>query len=639
MPKRIVAKSRVKLDGMRRRCGNFFLDSGAHSLYTIEVINKAHQNGYSYYRSREFWDYVDQYAWFLKANGEGIDHYANVDVIFHPRLSWRVLKYLENEHGLRPVPVLHYGTPMKWVDKHLDAGYKYLGIGGLGQEVSKAAYFHWADVLFDRLCPGPARLPVVKTHGFAMTSYELVIRYPWYCMTDDHEVLTKRGWVGREGLNPGDEILAYHHGKSESRWEKVQAVPAFDLKDEEIVRFSNRNMEAYTTKDHRWPVVDASGEPIWKKTRHLAKAERGRGYRIARSAPYHRDFPAKETYTDEVVELLAWYWTDGSRRKRPKYKTNSMSIYQSDKANPDKVAMIRQLLVRTGDGFCESRLKTKPHEVQFEAWGDTVQKVFSIAPGANKEFPLDFVLKLSKRQLKLFIHTTLQGDGGWDKRLKRKRSFVLPQKAGRNLEVFRVAAMLAGYSTSMFESQKQNMRTLRSSSVDHVYTNKLRKEVIKHTGKVWCVQVPSKAFFTRCKGHVYVTGNSVDSTSWAQLAGFGAIFVPHRRAGRFTFEDHPYMIATSYRSKANKQKGKHYNTLTSGERSVVNDWLDHIRVPLGKINPDGTVAEYGILSEYNARAIANLRFFEALCNRLPDWPWPFKARPRRGFFAWEDIRG
>lgn len=163
-----------------------FLDSGAHSLYTREVMKKAPVgrrqlfDPYAFYETKPFWDYVDAYASFLKANKEHCKVYANVDVIFNPKLSWKVLKYLENEHGLSPVPVIHFGTKLKWIERHLNDGYSYIGIGGLGQEAQKKHYVSWADGVFHLLCSGPSKTPVVKTHGFAIGSPSLMKRYPWW---------------------------------------------------------------------------------------------------------------------------------------------------------------------------------------------------------------------------------------------------------------------------------------------------------------------------------------------------------------------------------------------------------------------------------------------------------------------------
>lgn len=291
--------------------GLFFLDSGAHSLYTREVIKLAgygslkrkRDAGYGYYDGPEFWTYVDTYAQFVKEHLDVLDYYANVDVIFDPVRSWKVLKYLEQEHGLNPVPVVHYGTSLKWIAKHLDAGYEYLGLGGLGQEATVVDYKVWADGVFSFLCPKPLRLPVVRTHGFAMTAYNLLVRYPWF---------------------------------------------------------------------------------------------------------------------------------------------------------------------------------------------------------------------------------------------------------------------------------------------------------------------------------------SVDSATWTKVGAFGGIMVPHKRRGQFVFDIAPYIVAVSNGSPGNKEAGKHYQTLSQADRTIVTEWLELIDVPLGKSKPDGMVIEYGVCNRHSERKIANLLFFERLRAWLPAYPWPFRATVVRG---------
>lgn len=178
--RRFVSKDRISLEGLPRTCGSFFLDSGAHSLYTKWVINPKHARGYDDYKTKKFRKYVDEYAAFIKKYGKGIDFYVNVDAIFEPTITWQVQKYLENEHGLEPIPVVHYGTDLSWLRRYVEGGYKFIGIGGLGQEATRGAYLKWADEVYAYLCDNKDRLPTVKTHGFALTSYGLMVRYPWW---------------------------------------------------------------------------------------------------------------------------------------------------------------------------------------------------------------------------------------------------------------------------------------------------------------------------------------------------------------------------------------------------------------------------------------------------------------------------
>ena len=195
-------KKKLDLRTQTEQVGCMFLDSGAHSLYNKHVFENLSLRGladrsqiYAFYETPEYWGYVDRYAEYVKANLDGIDYYVNVDAIFDPDISWRTLKYLENEHGLSPVPVIHHGTELKWFERHLEAGYEFIGVGGVGQGVGLDEYFLWADRVYQLLCPASnGHKPIVRTHGFAMTAYRALIRYPWWSV--DSASWVKSGGFG-----------------------------------------------------------------------------------------------------------------------------------------------------------------------------------------------------------------------------------------------------------------------------------------------------------------------------------------------------------------------------------------------------------------------------------------------------------
>ena len=174
----------------------FFLDSGAFSQRTQAKKEFPH-NPFLYYETDEFWKYVRSYGKFVTKFGNAIDYYATVDVIYNPELSWKVLRYLEKEFGLKPVPVIHFGTGLEWVEKHLDAGYDFIGLGGFGSKKStKEKYLKWVGNIFELACPRPSRLPSVRFHGFAMTSWEMLTRFPWYSVDSSSWVqFAAYGWV------------------------------------------------------------------------------------------------------------------------------------------------------------------------------------------------------------------------------------------------------------------------------------------------------------------------------------------------------------------------------------------------------------------------------------------------------------
>lgn len=135
-----------------------------------------------FYRTMDFrssvMEYMDEYAAFVKKYKHGIDLYANVDVIPNAELTWKNQQYLEKEHGLRPVPVVHYRTDLKWLKHYMELGYPIIGIGGLVGSSATEGCRKWLDRVFNYVCQGGT--PLVKLHGFGVTVFDLLIRYPWY---------------------------------------------------------------------------------------------------------------------------------------------------------------------------------------------------------------------------------------------------------------------------------------------------------------------------------------------------------------------------------------------------------------------------------------------------------------------------
>lgn len=619
-----LQKTLIKSDEVEPCIGCLFLDSGAHSLYSKHVIKKGHKSGYDFYETDVFRKYVDDYAEFIKKHTKAIDFYVNVDIIFNPEKSWEMLKYLENIHGLKPLPVIHWGTSLKWIKRHLDAGYDFIGLGGLGQEVTSSMYYNWADKVYEYLCPGPSHLPIVRTHGFAMTAYDLMIKWPWYCMTENHTVLTQQGWKGKDDIKIGDMVLTFFEGKSE--WQPVLEVPTFEVEDAVLWKLRNRNITAFITDNHQWCTCDfRTRQWSWKPTNEVFADKKWRDL-IPRRADYI-GAPKTKKYTDELVELLSWVWTDGNLKKRPGKRSNVV-IHQSQRAHPDKVQEIRDLIARAKEKHNVSYVK-RDDLYAFELWGHNTEILVNIL-GADKIIPLSFVLDLTQDQLELFIRTSLKGDGHV-RGDPANMIYELLQKGGKNLEVFRIATILAGKATSTYGKTEYGW-ALRSSPVEWIYPAAVRKRKYLYTGTVWCIRVKNGAFFTKCNESVYVTGNSVDSASWVKAGGFGQIFVPHKRRGKFTFEVKPYNISVSSESPSKSQKGKHVYNISKGELRVVKEWLEQIEMPYGSVDAEGKEVEYGVTSNHAARKIANLKFFQGLVDWLPKWPWPFYGKAQQGFF-------
>lgn len=601
---------------------------GKHGRLLEEPFVRGAQGDFSYYdltKGTPFREYCDSYASFVKKFQDRIELFANIDAIGSPEVTWQIQKFFEDEHGLRLLPVIHHGTNLKWVDKYLENKYDIIGLGGYARKIARDELIRWTDEVFVHICPASNKyMPLVRVHGFALTAWEYIRRWPWYCMTDDHEVLTRSGWKSRIQLRVGEEILSYNDGIS--KWEAIEALHVFP--DSNVYTIGNRNMEACVTGDHRWRVKDRHGEWRWLTTAELFWNSK-EDFRIPRRADHH-DFPKTPIHSNELVELIGWFWTDGCFRNR-----NQIAIYQSEKANPEKVKDIRALLRGIKGGFCETP-SHPPGTIQFQIWGETVQELRKIC-NSKKEYPLSFIMELTEKQLTLFIQTSMKGDG-CKTALKRKDGFCIGQAGGRNLDTFRIALILAGYATSVYDQpikennlgpirQRQSMSFVRTSSVDWVYSKKLSLLSQKKHVLSWCVTVPSGAFFTRCKDHVYVTGNCVDSTSWVKYSAYGWICLPRwTKATGFRYDRPPLVVNMSWRSPFKADRNKHLDNSMESVRDNVMRWLAHTKVPLGKVDKDGNELVKGVVSSHECRSTANLHYFQDLQDSLPEWPWPLSPK-------------
>jgi len=160
------------------------IDSGAHTLFENFVrsgtgIWDRHLWNWDYYKSKEFWQFVDDYAKFIHTFKDAVDFYITFDAIYDPETSYKTFLYLRDVHKLNPLPVYHFAEDKKWLKKYMDLT-DYICISGLGQGIQKGEYIQWCNRVFEMICPKPSHMPTHKIHGLALTSVDLLWRWPWY---------------------------------------------------------------------------------------------------------------------------------------------------------------------------------------------------------------------------------------------------------------------------------------------------------------------------------------------------------------------------------------------------------------------------------------------------------------------------
>lgn len=152
---------------------SIFLDSGAFSALTQKTQVNIHE-----------------YISFIKDNEDVLEIYANLDVIGNPEATWENQRKMEGE-GLKPLPIIHYGTDIVWLQRYIRKGYDYIGLGGM-VPVSTVKLHYWLDRLFSTVLSDTNGMPIIKVHGFGLTTFSLLLSFPWYSVDSTSWVITGR---------------------------------------------------------------------------------------------------------------------------------------------------------------------------------------------------------------------------------------------------------------------------------------------------------------------------------------------------------------------------------------------------------------------------------------------------------------
>ncbi|GGS92245.1 peptidoglycan-binding protein [Nonomuraea spiralis] len=363
-----------------------------------------------------------------------------------------------------------------------------------------------------------------------------------YCVDEETEILTRQGWKRYRELEPGESVLTLNHETGASEWQGLLDVYVFPAGTREMVRMEGASHSSLTTPQHRWPVERRrrrtgtdrrkgrdGGPPAGRTPRAVTEHERlwvtteTMGYwdRVPLAAPC-ADLPAEAKWSDALVELVAWFWTEGHVKPLRGSPTTSVAIYQSQK-NPVYVARIREALMsvfgppvpgfpRTGrgtDGVPRWRETVNRHLTEFHLSSDAGRRLLEMAPGRVPTF--EFLLSLTRAQLSLFIETSLAADNnGKDKLAQQNRAAA---------EAFMFAVLLTGSSASLRRRpptatcasdmwsvtiRRQQYFAPRAARKGAGF--KISREV--YHGEIWCPRTENQTWLARRAGTVYFTGNS-----------------------------------------------------------------------------------------------------------------------------------
>lgn len=360
--------------------------------------------------------------------------------------------------------------------------------------------------------------PAFTDHGpDIIVVYRLWRPHPAYCADATTEILTESGWKLHTDLRVGERVMTLNHETGNSEWQPAKAVARFYVEDEEMISIEGRGHSSLTTQDHRWPVLRRRPEGLHRDW--TTSGEIHSNHRLVTAAECD-DIPLIPTFEDSFVEAVAWFYTEGSVTKRG--KSQQVTLYQSQSANPQYVDRIRSVLTErhgpattermsTGSGALAPPKWREYHRadraVQF--WLNTAasSELLEVAP--EKVVSLDFILALTRNQLEIFIETSIIADG-FEKQLV--------QKDHRRLDAFELACILTGRSVKNAITKAGgrcvNLHERRHTAIQPAGhqmgpTGKnMHPTRQSYSGIVWCPNTRNGTWLARRNGTVYYTGNT-----------------------------------------------------------------------------------------------------------------------------------
>lgn len=337
-----------------------------------------------------------------------------------------------------------------------------------------------------------------------------------YCVDSETEALTKRGWLNIDSITEQDTILSYD-GNSLA-WSAINSVYRGEFCGK-MHHLTQQGFDSLITPNHK--IVTEDGlipiELLKESSKVLLLAS--------------EVVDTNETYSDRLVELLAWIATEGCYEFDKNGTIKCITVYQNQGIYADR---IRKCLIELGYTFSENI--RKGINVTFRISRNNSKELFLILP--NKHNFIENIQVMSTRQRSLFLDTLIDGDG--HRAGKENHLLRYTQKSEEHINCVQALCAMLGrrsnarlinkvsfgksvsyYALNIF-SKKKN-RTNGSCIDMHGGKNNGRNGIcqlgngklmhqniptVDYNGMVWCPETEYGSFVARRNNTVYLTGNT-----------------------------------------------------------------------------------------------------------------------------------
>lgn len=223
--------------------------------------------------------------------------------------SWR--NYQEMKAAGIPqdklIPVFHQNDDFRWIKRYLDDGVTYLGVSPANDRTTKQK-LRWLTDVRRHLC-GRDGNPVIRTHGFAVTSFPLMNFWRWYSVDS-------ASWIRQAAL--GGVYIPDASGRYDKPAESINFSPRSPQQAERGKHYTTLS-PSVLRRVHRY--LDDIGVPLGE----LAFETVPEGYKLLKG----------ELFLDEGKRRIARRVTDGvTTNYQYRFLANAIFIKRANEALP-----------------------------------------------------------------------------------------------------------------------------------------------------------------------------------------------------------------------------------------------------------------------------------------------------------------
>jgi hypothetical protein len=152
---------------------------------------------------------LPEYAAWCRQWGKHLAWVAALDVIGDPQATWVNWAAFRDVYGIRSVPTVHAGTPVKWLDVYAAEGVDFIGLGGLVGGGIRG--FKW---MVHVLQYAAGHHPQLRFHAWGVTTRKVLDALPLYSADSSGIMGTAYRYARLRTFNPatGRDVMIHLDG-------------------------------------------------------------------------------------------------------------------------------------------------------------------------------------------------------------------------------------------------------------------------------------------------------------------------------------------------------------------------------------------------------------------------------------------